>query len=216
MMGKVHTPPARWFRRFTAWAPVVCVSLLLVTAPFVPGDLIAVSVAMTVVCGALLATFVVHLRTELAEERHTSPAMQARYERLAALLAAHHDQQALVPPESDAVIVCVDERGVYGSRRLEFQRFARTEVTTALFDDHPLVYDRFCLVEARPVVIHRLAAATLARNADDKLTLAPVPVPTRRWWQRIRLALTLARNGADVAAVDDLDVLITQIQAAAS
>lgn len=216
-MGKAYTPPRPWLRRVTVWTPVVCVSLLLLTAPFVPGDQFAVSVLMAVVFAGLLAAFVVILRTELAEERHTSPAMQTRYERLAALLAAHHDQEALVPPDSDAVILCLDERGRHGSRRLEFQRFARAEVTTALRDDqHPLVYDRFCLDNARPLVTHRLAAATLTRSETNRLMLSPVPAPTRRWWQRVRLALALARNGATVATVDELDVLITQIQAATS
>jgi hypothetical protein len=78
---------------------------------------------MVVVFGALLVVLTVILRTELAEERHTTPAMQARYQRLAALLAAHHDQE-LVARESDAVILCLDERGSSSSWRLEFQRFA--------------------------------------------------------------------------------------------
>lgn len=216
-MAKAYTPPAQWLRRAIAWAPVVCVSLLLVTAPFVPGDQVAVSVTMAVVFAALLVAFVTILRTELAEERHTSPAMQARYERLAVLLAAHHDQEALLPPHCGTVILCLDELGRHGSRRLEFQRFDRAEVTTALHDDQrPLVYDRFCLDNARPLVTHRLAAATLTRSETNRLMLTPVPAPTRRWWQRARLALSLARNGTDVATIDELDVLITQILAATS
>jgi hypothetical protein len=171
--------------------------------------------AFGVVFGALetlgLLAAAASARLQLAQERQVTAGMTARYRALRELLDGA--EQAVVPPGGDVLIMPLSEQR-------EFLRFDRAKFALALTAGRgePVVYERFTLLDFRPVVLHEVDAIRLTPdlNVGSLFEDSPRTVRSfRTWWAAVKAVRLSSRTGADIAADAELDTLISQLRLAA-
>jgi hypothetical protein len=201
----------RW-RLTVAWAPVAgLLSLLLMDVLLmVTREVTVFGVVLGVLALLGLLGAAASARLLLAQERQVTAGTTARYRALRDLLAVA--EQPVVPPGGDVLIVPLSDQR-------EFHRFDRDEFTSALTGGtgEPVVYERFTLLDMRPVVLHQFGAITL--TADRKVGSPFHDAPRsfrspRTWWLAVKAARLSSRTGADIATDAELDTLISQLQLA--
>ncbi|MGI5507401.1 hypothetical protein [Lentzea sp. CA-135723] len=207
-------PLPRWLRRTTAFIPlavltgcptaVFLVHPALINVITVPLALLATGVGIWVV------------RVDLRADRHATPSMAARYRALAQLLDDADDREVRLDPERRFSILLRDESLATGSGRRALLRFDQAELDRAGHDGvaTPVVFDHFSLDPVRPVVRHWFGAVTITRDQDGRTYITDIPQPHHDKRAASEAARLLTTTAADIAELDDLDVLIIQIQTA--